>query len=123
MPESAQSKLLRISMYLKPGQRINVPNELIHEGARAELESFFDRWKGARPSDITKYIEKVSKNWDIIITKNYPRGYTVGKPKEKEEYYYETERGSSAGIYPGDDPSGCITRECTRVLKKGKSHK
>ena len=84
-----QIKLLMISQNLKPDESIVIPRKDMAEAAMGELESLLFDY--LYPGDIEKFAEKISKNWEITMTKDVMTGdYVMHKPTSIRDWQVTT---------------------------------
>jgi len=68
-----------MSQNLKPGQAIDIKEDELHEAVKGELTGL-DRMESIRENDVKEFIDKISLNWQITITRNrFHRTYTISK--------------------------------------------
>ena len=67
-----QIRLLMISQSLKPDESIVIPKRDMAEAARGELGSLLLDY--LHLGDIEEFAEKISKNWEITMTKDVMTG-------------------------------------------------
>jgi hypothetical protein len=74
-----QSALLQQVISLPKGMAINISKEVIWQAAREEFTGL-DYMCGVTRKDVSDFIKKIEKNWDIHITENMEqRTYTIIK--------------------------------------------